>query len=193
MRIPSSVIVRVAVALTMVIGSVALFSAPKAPFTRHDKAYYLDAAQANFFRPGLVITVKSTKIATDGTVTTDFTIADPKGVPLDRDGVLTAGPVVVSFILAYIPQGQTQYVPPTESRTIQPWVPNALQATTDRRTYTMADGEYIYVRQKARDYEKSSTHTMGVYGSATLQSSTGLIRLHLPPCAGRLQVTVTVM
>ena len=59
MRIPSSVIVRAALAVTAVIGSVALFSAPKAPFTRHDKAYYLDAAQVNFIRPGLVITVKS--------------------------------------------------------------------------------------------------------------------------------------
>ena len=39
--------------------SVALFSAPKAPFTRHDKAYYLDAAKANFIRPGLAITIIS--------------------------------------------------------------------------------------------------------------------------------------
>ena len=80
MRFPSSVFVRVALALTIVVGSVALFSAPKAPLTRHDKAYYLDAAQANFFRPGLAITVKSVKIASDGTVTTDFTLADPKGL-----------------------------------------------------------------------------------------------------------------
>ncbi len=49
MRIPSSVkwIGRVAVALAVVVGSVGLFSAPSSPFTRHDKAYYLDAAQAN--------------------------------------------------------------------------------------------------------------------------------------------------
>src|SRR5437588_7113408 len=112
MRIHSSVkaISRYALALIAVVGSVVLFSAPKAPLTRHDKAYYLDAAQVNFIRPGLVIAVKSVKTAADGTVTTDFTIADPKGIPLDRDGVLTPGPVSTSFILAYIPQGQTQYV-----------------------------------------------------------------------------------
>src|SRR5262245_27942756 len=110
MRIPSSVIVRVVLAVTVVIGSVALFSAPKMPFTRHDKAYYLDAAQTNFIRPGLAITIKSVKIAADGTVTTNFTVADPKGIPLDRDGVLSPGPISTSFILAYIPQGQSQYV-----------------------------------------------------------------------------------
>src|SRR5205807_4073306 len=133
MRIPSSVIVRAALAVTAVIGSVALFSAPKAPFTRHDKAYYLDAARANFIRPGLAITIKSVKIASDGTVTTDFTLADPKGLPLDRDGVLTPGAVSTSFILAYIPQGQKQYVSYTTrlENDPNPVVPNAVQATTD--------------------------------------------------------------
>ena len=89
MRISSSVVSlgRVALALTVVVGSVVLFSAPKSSFTKHDKAYYLDAAQVNFIRPGLNFTVQSVKIATDGTVTADFTMTDPKGIPLDRDGV----------------------------------------------------------------------------------------------------------
>src|SRR5690349_5885423 len=108
MRIPSSVTIRVALAVTMVVGSVGLFSATKTPFTSHDKAYYLNEATVNFIRPGLSITIKSVKIAADGTVTTDFTIADPKGIALDRDGVLSPGAVSTSFILAYIPQGQTQ-------------------------------------------------------------------------------------
>jgi OmcA/MtrC family decaheme c-type cytochrome len=158
----------------MVLGSVALFSAPKMPFTRHDKAYYLDAAQVNFIRPGLAITVKSVKIAGDGTVTTNFTIADPKGIPLDRDGVLTPGPVSTSFILAYIPQGQTQYVSYTTRLQTDPnpVVPNAVQATADSGgTYTKVnDGEYVYTFAKKlpTDFEKSSTHTMGVYGSRNL-------------------------
>jgi OmcA/MtrC family decaheme c-type cytochrome len=181
MRIPSSVTVRVglavaSLAVSLVVGSVALFSAPKSPFTRHDKAYYLDAAQANFIRPGLVITVKSVKIATDGTVTTDFTVADPKGFPLDRDGVLTPGPVSTSFILAYIPAGQTQYVSYTtrlENDTIpNPVAPNATQATTDSGgVYAkVTDGEYTYTFAKKlpAGYEASSTHTMGVYGSRNI-------------------------
>jgi OmcA/MtrC family decaheme c-type cytochrome len=174
MRFPSFVIVRVALALTMVIGSVALFSAPKGAFTRHDKAYFLDAAQANFIRPGLVITVKSVKIASDGTVTTDFTLADPKGLPLDRDGVFTPGAVSTSFIVAYIPQGQKQYVSYTTRLENDPnsVVPNAVQATTDSGgTFTkVTDGEYVYTFTKKlpADYEKSSTHSMGAYGSRNL-------------------------
>ena len=130
--------------------------------------------RSNFIRPGLSITIKSVKIAADGTVTTDFTIADPKGIALDRDGVLTPGAVSTSFILAYIPQGQTQYVSYTTRLQTDPngKVPNAVQATADSGgTYTkVADGEYIYTFAKKlpTDYEKSSTHTMGVYGSRNL-------------------------
>jgi OmcA/MtrC family decaheme c-type cytochrome len=158
----------------MVLGSVALFSAPKMPFTRHDKAYYLDAAQASFIRPGLAITVKSVKIGADGTVSTDFTVTDPKGIALDRDGILSAGPISTSFILAYIPQGQTQYISYTTRLQTDPnaVVPNAIQATTDSGgTYTkVGDGEYVYTFAKKlpTDYEKSSTHTMGVYGSRNI-------------------------
>jgi OmcA/MtrC family decaheme c-type cytochrome len=174
MRIPSFVIVRVALALTIIAGSIALSSAPRAPFTRHVKAYYLDAEQVNFIRQGLVITIKSTKIASDGTVTADFTLADPKGTRLDRDGVFTPGPVSTSFILAYIPAAQTQYVSYTTrvQTDPNPTVPNAVQAAADSGgTYTkVADGEYVYTFAKKLpvDYEQSSTHSMGVYGSRNL-------------------------
>src|SRR5260370_6526455 len=148
MRLRSFVIAGSTLVLTIVGGSVALFSAPKAPFTRHDKAYYLDAAQANFIRPGLSIAIKSVKIASDGTVTTDFTLADPKGLPLERDGVFTPGAVSTSFVLSYIPQGQTQYVSYTTRLENDPnsVVPNAVQATTDSGgTYSkVTDGEYVY-------------------------------------------------
>ncbi len=174
MRIPSSVTVRVALAVTILIGTVALFSAPNLPFTPRDKAYYLDAAQAGFIRPGLAFAVKSVKIASDGTVTVDFTMSDPKGLPLDRDGVLTAGPVSTSFILAYLPKGQTQFVSYT-TRTENdpnPVVPNAVQATTDSGgTYAkVTDGEYTYTFAKKlpSGYETSSTHRMGVYGSRNI-------------------------
>jgi len=67
MRIPSSVKL-IALALIVLVGTVALFSAPQSPFTRHDKAFYLDAATANFVRPGLTFTVRSATIASDGTL-----------------------------------------------------------------------------------------------------------------------------
>ena len=84
---------------------------------------------------------------------------------------MTPGAVSTSFILAYIPQGQKQYVSYTTrlENDPNPVVPNAVQATTDSGgTYTkVTDGEYVYTFAKklAPDYEKSSTHSMGAYGS----------------------------
>src|ERR1035437_5146194 len=112
MRIPSSVFAvgRYALGLIVVAGSVALMSADKkTEFTVHDKAYYADANTVNFVRPGLVIKITSAGIATDGTISVRYTLSDPKGAALDRDGIQTPGAVSVSFIAAYIPQGASEF------------------------------------------------------------------------------------
>src|SRR5436305_2343067 len=112
MRIPSSVFAvgRYVVAFSVIAGSLALMSAPKkTEFTKFDKAYYADANLVNFVRPGLNITIVSAKVANDGTISVDYKIADPKGLPLDLTGVQTPGTISVSFCLAYIPKGESQF------------------------------------------------------------------------------------
>src|SRR3954464_7093926 len=112
MRIPSSVFAvgRYLVAFSVVAGSLALMSAPKkTSFTKRDKAFYADPNVVNFVRPGFSITITSAKIASDGTITVGYKLADPKGLPLDLAGVQTPGAVSVSFIAAYIPKGETQF------------------------------------------------------------------------------------
>jgi OmcA/MtrC family decaheme c-type cytochrome len=179
MRIPSSVFAagRYAAAFVVVAGSVLLMSAPKkTEFTRHDKAFYADAATVNFVRPGLNITIVSAKIASDGTVSVDYKLSDPKGLPLDLTGVQTPGAVSVSFILAYIPKGQTQYVAYTTRPQTSPITnTTAIQASTDSggTTQTVALGEYIYTfKQKATppsgSFDATATHRVGVYGSRNL-------------------------
>src|SRR5690349_7648135 len=81
----------------------------KTSFTVHDKAYYADANTVNFVRPGLTISIVSTKIASDGTITVGYNRSDPKGLAVDRDGIQTPGAISVSFVAAYIPKGQTQF------------------------------------------------------------------------------------
>ncbi len=112
MRIPSSVFAvgRYALALGVVAGSVVLFSATKkTEFTVHDRAFYADPNTVNFVRPGLTFAIKSANIAPDGTLSVEYTIGDQKGAPLDLAGIVTPGQVSVSFIAAYIPQGQEEF------------------------------------------------------------------------------------
>src|SRR5262249_17675915 len=100
-----------ALSFLVLAGSVLLVSAPnkKSAFTPRDKAYYAEASTVNFVRPGVAITIVSGKVANDGTITIDYKLSDPKGLPLDRDGIQTPGTISVSFLAAYIPKGESEY------------------------------------------------------------------------------------
>ena len=118
MRLPSSVFTatRYGLALLALTGSVALMSAArKTGLSVHDKAYYADPHLIQFVRPGLNINIVSAKIAPDGTASVDFKLTDvpPSGTaaqPLDITGINTPGPISVSFLIAFIPKGQAQYI-----------------------------------------------------------------------------------
>src|SRR5438105_8312052 len=79
-------------------------------YSANTKAFYLADPTVQFVRPGLAITIQSASVASDGTISTTFKIADPQGLPLDLAGVTTPGVVTLSFVAAYIPSGQEQYV-----------------------------------------------------------------------------------
>src|SRR5450631_834929 len=68
------------------------------PYTARDRAFFLDDATVQFVRPGLAIAVQSARVAGDGTISATFTVADPQGLALDRNGVSTPGPISLSFI-----------------------------------------------------------------------------------------------
>ena len=132
-----------------------LFSATSSPFTTHDKAYYLSASLANFIRPGLTFAVKSAKVASDGTLSVDFTVTDPKGLGLDRAGVNTAGAISTSFVIAYIPAGQEQfvsYITRTDTGPRRHGSSHPGHRRLRRHLHHVADGEYVYtLRQQAAE------------------------------------------
>jgi OmcA/MtrC family decaheme c-type cytochrome len=169
----SKFFLRLGTGLCVLTGSVLLVSAPKDPFTVHDKAYYATPEVTNFVRPGLVIKVTGVDIAADGTVKARIKLTDPKGQPLDRDGILAPGSVSTSLILARIPKGATQYLSYTvRSQTSPITGVTAVQAGTDTGgTWTkVADGEYSYTfgLKLPAGYDKTVTHSIGAYGSRNL-------------------------
>jgi OmcA/MtrC family decaheme c-type cytochrome len=176
MRVPFSIraAIRLGLALTLVVGSaILLSSSDKQAFTAMDKAFYADANAINFVRPGLVVKIKSASIADDGTISARFTLADPKGLPLDRDGITTPGPISTRFVVSWIPNNQRQYISYI-TRQVTSSITNhsAIQATSDSGgTFAKnADGDYTYTyKSKApAGFDKTATHSIGMWAARDL-------------------------
>jgi OmcA/MtrC family decaheme c-type cytochrome len=150
-----------------------LSSATKYGFTPRDKAYYADQNTINFVRPGLTMTIVSAKIADDGTLSVDYKLTDPKGLGLDRLGVTTPGAISPSFLVAYIPKGQTQFVSYiTRQRSSADGKITVTQATgeTGGVHTKVTDGEYVYTfaAKLPKTYDPTLTHRVGMYGNRNL-------------------------
>jgi hypothetical protein len=137
------------------------------------KESYLTEAEVAFIRPGLELEILDVVIPADLQTEVTFKITDPAGLPLDREGVYTPGPVSTSFILSYIPEGEEGYVAYTTRVQTSPITgDSATQATTDSGgTYTdLGDGTYMYKfgTLVPEDYQTGATHTLGMYARRDL-------------------------
>ncbi len=149
-----------------------LGSAPRRPYGPHEKAYYADEATVQFVRPGLTITINSAAIASDGTITTTYTLSDPNGLPLDSGGVNTPGTIALSFVAAVIPSNSEDYTAYT-TRTATGTVIASIQqpgADSGGTSATVAPGQYTYTfhTKAPSGYDATATHTIGIYGSRNL-------------------------
>ncbi len=142
-------------------------------YTTKDREFYLTPEQLLFIRPGLVLKITSVVIPADRKTEVTFTIADPAGLPLDRTGITTPGPVSTSFILANIPAGEEAYYSYTKRIQKSPITGvSAEQGSADTGgSYTeLAAGTYKYKFGTVlpEGYDKDVTHTLGVYASRNL-------------------------
>lgn len=142
----------------------------KQMYTPHERAYFLPDS-VEFVNPGLKIAVQSAAIASDGTITTTFTVADPTGLPLDIAGVNTPGTISLSYLAAAIPQGQEQYVSYITRAATGAVVASTNQPAADSggTRAAGAPGQYTYTyKAKATGFDPSATNTIGIYGSRNL-------------------------
>ncbi len=127
-----------------------------------------------FVRPGIIVKIVSAGIASDGTISARATITDPAGLPLDMAGVSTPGAVSMSFIAAYIPAGQSQYVSYTTT-TLKATLnnnPAQIQAANDSggtfKTNAVGDYTYTFKTKAPAGFDASATHAIGVSARRTL-------------------------
>ncbi|HLK48224.1 MAG TPA: OmcA/MtrC family decaheme c-type cytochrome [Bryobacteraceae bacterium] len=137
-------------------------------YTRHNRAFYMEPNLVNYIRPGIQVKVVSAAIAQDGTITARVTITDPKGIPLDKDGIATPGPVTLRFIAAYIPAGQTKYTAYTTTllKATLNNNPAQTQAATDSggvfTTNAVGDYTYTFKTKAPAGFDPGVTHSIGV-------------------------------
>lgn len=141
-------------------------------YTPHDKAYFADATVVEFVRPGLKITINSASVAADGTITSNVTITDPQGLPLDNTGITTPGVVVLSYTMGYIPANSEQYVSYVMGTATgaagtvpRPIAENSSTTTTGKLT-PLGNGVYQYVfgAKAPANFDQTATHTLAVFG-----------------------------
>jgi OmcA/MtrC family decaheme c-type cytochrome len=150
---------------------------PKVMYTTHEKEHYLSEAQVEYVRPGLKITVNSITINDSLHPVVNVTYTDDLGVPLDRSGRLTPGPISMSFILAWYDAGERQYTSyTTRNKTSAPESQNpgvtVTQASSDSGgTWNDIDiGHSIYTfgTMLPANYDQTITTTLGIYATRNM-------------------------
>ena len=158
--------------LAVLTAAVGLKSAGRNPFTKRDKAYYADPQLVAFVNPGMVITINSANIATDGTISVTYTLTDPNGLPLDATGATTPGVISLAYEASYIPKGQEQYVAYTTASAT-----GAALGTITRPDFELGSpavqvgpGQYTYTftAKAPAGFDPSLTNTVGVAGNRNL-------------------------
>ena len=149
-----------------------LTSAPRRPYSPHEKAFFADPALVQFVSPGLTITVNSATISSNGVITVVYTVTDPNGLPLDAAGVTHSGHDQLELRGGRSSQGVEDYMAYTTraatgtvlATTQQPGADSGGAATQ------LGPGQYQYVFHTAAPtgFDATATHTIGIYGSRNL-------------------------
>ncbi len=141
-------------------------------YSPQEKAFYADAQTVEFVNPGLVIKGTGATIASDGTITVQYTLTDPNGIPLDSAGLTTPGTISTSFVAAFLPNGQEQYTAYTTRVATGTVIASTNQPGADSGGTLTALGsgayQYIFKTKAPSGFDATATQTIGIYGSRVL-------------------------
>jgi hypothetical protein len=159
----------------LLVGAVMTAGSTKSTFTRHQRAFYLDPAVGDFVRPGVVVKITGAHIATDGTITVNYSLTDPAGLPLDLTGVSTPGPVNGSLTVAWLPNGQNQYVNylasvQTNTTTGATFTNPSDEDILPGQTQNTGPGQYTFtfMGKAPSGFDVTATQSVGIYVSRDL-------------------------
>ena len=147
----------------------------------------------------LAIEVRSAQIA-EGVATVTFRLTDGDGVPLDREGLLTEGPVSLAFVIASLDQADGepgQYTAYTTRVQESPLTgDSATQATTEANgtfeALDRGDGVFRYVFATAvAPADAGRTHSILISGSRDVDGVAHRASAvhHFVPAGGDVSVT----
>ncbi len=148
-------------------------SDPKTIYAPQQKEFWLSADEFGYIRPGLKITVNSITIPDNRKPVVDVTYTDDLGQPLDRAGLITAGPISMSFILAWwdpVSQNYTSYT--TRVQTSPITHVSATQASADSGGHftdlDIGHSIYTFGTTLPADYSTTATTTLGIYATRNM-------------------------
>jgi OmcA/MtrC family decaheme c-type cytochrome len=146
---------------------------PRNVYTKSQAEHYLTKEQYAYIRPGLHITVEDVQIPADRHPVVEVSFADDLGQPLDRAGILTPGPVSLSYVLSWYEADERNYrAYTTRPQTSTITGDTAIQASTDSGGTTEDLGigriRYTFGTQLPADYPTSVTTTVGIYATRDL-------------------------
>jgi OmcA/MtrC family decaheme c-type cytochrome len=174
--ITSGGLTRIVLAFALLLGAIGLQSGSKSPYNKQQKAFYAAQSVIDFARPGLVITINSAQIASNGTIAVTYTLTDPAGLPLDAAGVSTPGAISLLYVASYIPKGQAQYVAYTTATASGPKLGTITRPNWEGPLFgspaavQVGPGQYTYTYQaKAPSgFDSTVTTTVAVDGNRDL-------------------------
>jgi OmcA/MtrC family decaheme c-type cytochrome len=161
--------------LALAVAPVVLFNTASAddhqvkPAVNFAETAMLNGSTTSLGKTGVVVKIQSAAVAKDGTITVRATVVDSDGLPLDRLGVASKGPIAMSFIAAYIPAGKSQYVSystTVSKATLNLTNPSQIQAANDSggtfATNAVGDYTYTFKTLAPATFDATATHAIGV-------------------------------